>query len=567
MGQIARPGTPSGAEAPAASFSRGIKILSDYESPVEKTGSKRELPVVKANDLPHFCECDLGECRTDLLPVLYEISNMVTASGDLTHILRLLLRLMREHMRVVRGMVSLYIPESGKIFVHESFGLTDEEAARGVYYLGEGVTGKVVESGKAVVVPRISEEPMFLNRTGSRNSQADRKLSFLCVPIMRGTKVMGTISGERLYDNRRLLNLDVDILSILAATTAQAVELHLLENIQKVALEDENRRLRSALKAKFKPANIIGNSKPMLEVYSLIEKVTRSKTTVLILGESGVGKELVAGAIHYNSPNAGGPFIKFNCAALPESVIESELFGHERGSFTGAASQRRGRFEEADGGTVFLDEVGELSLPMQAKLLRVLQEKSFERVGGNATIQVDLRIIAATNRDLVSMVEEGTFREDLYYRLFVFPITIPPLRDRGNDIVALADHFVSHFSREMGIKVHRISTPALNMLSAYQWPGNVRELENVIERAMLLAEDGVIHGYNLPPSLQSPVVAEMSEGGGLETRLNAIEYEMIVEALKLHHGNMTEAANQLGLTRRILGLRMSKYKLDHKSFR
>jgi len=515
---------------------------------------------------PLVCEYGLGECRTDLLPLLYEMSSLATESSDLSHILRILLKLMQRHMKVVRGMVNLFEPEAGRIFIYESFGLTEEEAARGTYYLGEGITGKVVETGKPMVVPRISEEPAFLNRTGAR-SKADKDLSFLCVPIMRGKKVMGTISAERIYDNRRLLNLDVEILSILAATTAQAVELYLLENIQKAALEDENRRLRQALKAKFKPGNIIGNSKAMQEVYRLIEKVTRSKTTVLILGESGVGKELVASAIHFNSPNNKGPFIKFNCAALPESVIESELFGHERGSFTGASAMRRGRFEEADGGTIFLDEVGELSLPMQAKLLRVLQEKSFERVGGNLTIQVDIRILAATNRDLLAMVEEGKFREDLYYRLNVFPVTIPPLRDRGNDIVALADYFVGRFASEMSIDVHRISTPALNMLMTYHWPGNVRELENVIERAMLLAEDGVIHGYNLPPSLQTPVVAEVSAEGSLEARLNAIEYEMIVETLKLHQGNMTGAATQLGLTRRILGLRMAKYKLDHKNFR
>ncbi|THF54435.1 sigma 54-interacting transcriptional regulator, partial [Pseudothauera rhizosphaerae] len=298
----------------------------------------------------------------------------------------------------VRGMVSLYEPDSGRIFIHRSVGLTEEEAARGIYAPGEGIIGRVVETGQPIVVPRISEEPAFLNRTATQRD--DRRLSFLCVPIMRGKKVMGTISAERPYDNRQLLKLDAEILSILAAATAQAVELHLLEHVHNAALENENRRLRQALESRFKPSNIIGNSKAMQEVYRLIEKVTRSKTTVLILGESGVGKELVASAIHYNSPNASGPFVKFNCAALPESVIESELFGHERGSFTGAVNRRQGRFEEADGGTIFLDEVGELSLPMQAKLLRVLQEKSFERVGGNATIQVDLRILAATNRDL-----------------------------------------------------------------------------------------------------------------------------------------------------------------------
>ncbi|MBS1209715.1 MAG: hypothetical protein H6R19_2113 [Proteobacteria bacterium] len=518
-------------------------------------------------NVQRLCERNFGECRVDMLPLLSELNGLVTECGDLRGILTTLLRIMNRHMNVVRGMVNLFEPESGRIFVYESFGLTEEEAARGTYYLGEGITGRVVETGQAIVVPKISEEPAFLNRTMSRNSAADRDLSFLCVPINRGKKIMGTISAERLYDNPQLLGLDVEILSILAATTAQSIELFLLENIQKVALEDENRRLRLALQAKFKPTNIIGNSKPMQEVYRLIERVTRTKTTVLILGESGVGKELVASAIHYNGQQNKGPFIKFNCAALPESVIESELFGHERGAFTGAANLRRGRFEEADGGTIFLDEIGELSLPMQAKLLRVLQEKNFERVGGNVTIQVDIRILAATNRDLRKMVENGSFREDLYYRLNVFPITIPPLRERGNDIVALADYFVQHFSTEMGMSVNRISTPALNMLLGYQWPGNVRELENVIERAMLLVEDGVIHGYNLPPSLQVPDTNEASELGALDSRLSAIEYEMIVDALKLHHGNISDAAGQLGLTRRILRLRMLKHKLDYKDFR
>ncbi len=518
---------------------------------------------------PQFCECNLGECRTNLLPLLYEMSRIVTESGNLATTLQILLQLMRRHMKVVRGMVTLYNPDSGSIFIHESLGLTEEEAARGIYLLGEGITGKVVETGQTIVVPCISDEPEFLNRTGSREDLAVSKLSFLCVPITRGGKVMGAISAERIYDNSQLLKLDVEILSILAATTAQAVELYLLENVHKAELEAENLRLRQALEEKFKPDNIIGNSKPMREVYRLIEKVCRSRTTVLILGESGVGKERVAHAIHYNGPTRTGPFVIFNCAALPESVIESELFGHERGSFTGATNQRRGRFEEADGGTIFLDEVGELSLPMQAKLLRVLQEKTFERVGGNTPIKVNLRVLAATNRHLLSMVGEGEFREDLYYRLNVFPITIPPLRDRGNDIIALADYFVAKFARDMGIEVNRLSTPALNMLLCYHWPGNVRELENVIERAMLLAEEGVIHGYHLPPSLQTPVVSKVATGesGTLETRLNAIEYEMIVEALKLRRGNMTEAATDLGLTRRILGLRMAKYQLDHKAFR
>ena len=521
-------------------------------------------PIGKAFE-PHACDCDLGECRTNVLPFMNEMSRIAHGSEDLSETLGVLLETLKTHMNVVRAMVSLFEPGSGNIFIHQSFGLSEEEQAKGVYFLGEGITGRVVETGEPIIVPRIGDEPSFLDRTQSR-SPSDRRLSFLCVPIMRSKKVLGTISAERIYDNSRLLKLDVEVLSILATMTAQAVELYLVENVEKVALENENRRLRSVLKSRFKPSNIIGNSKPMQDVYKLIEKVTRTKTTVLILGQSGVGKELVASAIHFNSNVAKGPFVKFNCAALPESVIESELFGHEKGSFTGAIGARKGRFEEAHGGTIFLDEVGELSLAVQAKLLRVLQEKTFERVGGNAQIKVDIRILAATNRDLLTMVEKGTFREDLYYRLNVFPVTIPPLRERGNDVIALADYFVAQFSHELGVEVKRISTSAINMLLSYHWPGNVRELENVIERAIILSDDGVIHGYNLPPSLQMPILAEVECKGNLEARLNAVECEMIVEALKVHHGNTTEAAKMLGLTRRILGLRLNKYKLDHKGF-
>jgi Transcriptional regulator containing GAF, AAA-type ATPase, and DNA binding domains len=514
-----------------------------------------------------FTDCKTGECRVNVLPILFQISQVITESEDLPSSLAIILKVMQSRMRIVRGTVSLYDRETGKIFIHESFGITEEQKARGIYSPGEGITGKVVESGKAIIVPELRESPSFLNRTQARADGTDLNFSFFCVPIMHGKKVLGTISAERVYANRRLLKQDVELMATIASMIAPAVELYLLENIEKVRLENENRRLHNALKDRFKPGNIIGNSKPMQEVYELIHKVAATKATVLVLGESGVGKELVANAIHYNSATADGPFIKFNCAALPESIVESELFGHEKGSFTGAAAMRKGRFELADGGTIFLDEVGELSLSMQAKLLRVLQEKTFERVGGSRPVKVDLRIIAATNRNLPEMVEKGTFREDLYYRLNVFPITIPPLRERGSDVILLADHFVAHYAAEAGREAKRISTPALNMLMAYHWPGNVRELENVIERSVILSEDGVIHGYNLPPSLQTSVESGTAFGCGIEAKLAAVEYEMIVEALKTHMGNVTEAAKELGLTRRILGLRMEKYGIVYKTFR
>lgn len=514
-----------------------------------------------------FTDCKTGECRIKVLPTLYRIIRVIADSEDLADALKIILEVMQQRLRMVRGMVTLFDREAGQIFVHAGFGLSEEEKARGIYALGEGIIGAVVESGKALVTPRLRDSQIFLNRTGSRGAGDELDCSFLCVPILSGRKVLGTISAERLYEHSRLLRQDFEFLAIVASMIAPAVELYLLERIEQKNLQNENRRLHDALKQKFRPDNIIGNSKPMQDVYELIGKIAPAKTTVLILGESGVGKELVANAIHYNSPFGDGPFIKFNCAALPETIVESELFGHEKGSFTGATGLRKGRFELADAGTIFLDEVAELPLAVQAKLLRVLQEKTFERIGGSRSVKVDLRIIAATNRDLTAMVADGRFREDLYYRLNVFPITIPPLRERGSDVIALADFFVARFAKETGKDIKRISTPALNMLLSYHWPGNVRELENVIERSVILADDGVIHGYNLPPSLQTPVETGTTFGCGLQSKLDLVEYEMIVDALKTYKGNMTEAARELNLTRRVLGLRMLRYNLDYKTYR
>jgi len=500
-------------------------------------------------------------CRAEVLPLLYAMGDLITEGGDLQRITTVLLRIMEDHLGVSCAMLTLHHRRTGTIFIHESLGLTAEQEARGVYNLGEGITGKVVESGKAIIVPKIRDEPNYLGRTRDR-SEAGLEYSFLCIPIARDKTVLGTISVEKLYDSPEVLGKDVELLTFISSIMAQAVELYLLENEEKTHWESENRRLQEALKEKFQPSNIIGASPPMREVYSMIEKIAKTRITVLILGESGVGKELVASAIHYNSSCAEGPFVKFNCAALPESIIESEFFGHEKGAFTGADGQRKGRFEEADGGTIFLDEIGELSLQLQAKLLRVLQERIFERVGGNKSISVNIRVLAATNRDLRVMVAEGDFREDLYYRLNVLPITIPPLRERGSDIITLSDYFILKFAKDNGI-----STPALQMLLNYSWPGNVRELENVIERAVILCEEEAIHGYDLPPSLQDATLSATGERSGLESKIEAVEYEYIVEALKKTEGNMSDAARELGMTRRMLGLRMAKYRIEFKKFR
>ncbi len=531
-------------------------------------GNKRVF-TLSENETPGLAplsfSCRLGECRSELMPLLSEVSKVVSSGGSLSQTLKLVLELLQKHLQVIRAMITLYDASCDQIFIHESYGLSAEEVEKGVYAPGEGITGRVIETRQPIIVPNIADDPMFLNRTGSWNKARDSQLSFICVPIIRGVKVMGTLGIERVYNNEQLRYLDLEVLRVIAAIIAQAVELHLLERAHQRILRTQPALHHSGSNL-FDTGDIIGRSRPIMAVYRLLEKVSRARTTVLILGESGVGKERIASAIHHNSYCANGPFVKFNCASLPESVIESELFGHEKGAFTGAISRRAGRFEDADGGTIFLDEVGELSPSAQAKLLRVLQERSFERVGSNETLKVNVRILAATHRNLSEMVAQGAFREDLFYRLNVFPIDIPPLRERGSDILILADYFTNHFAGEQGVDVPTIATPALNLLLNYQWPGNVRELENVMERAVLLADEGMIHSYHLPINLQ-PMNTIVIQNEGLEARLARVEYDLIVEALTKYQGNVSRAADFLGMTRRALGLRLSRYQLNYKDYR
>jgi Nif-specific regulatory protein len=300
----------------------------------------------------------------------------------------------------------------------------------------------------------------------------------------------------------------------------------------------------------------------MREVYTRIAQVARSDTTVLVRGESGTGKELVATAVHYGSARSKRPLVKVNCAALSESLLESELFGHERGAFTGAVRARRGRIEEAEGGTLFLDEIGDFSLTAQVKLLRVLQEREFQKVGSDRTQKADVRVITATNRDLEAAVRDGRFREDLYYRINVFPVHLPPLRERRDDILLLADHFVTLYAARMNKQVTRISTPAISLLLSWQWPGNVRELENCIEHAVLLSSEGVIHSHHLPPTLQSPRLEAQPSAGTFKLRVEALERDLLSDALKRAEGNSAAAARELGLTPRILRYKLRQLGLD-----
>lgn len=326
-------------------------------------------------------------------------------------------------------------------------------------------------------------------------------------------------------------------------------------------------RLADAPTASRPSLRIIGRSKAMEAVYDQIGRVATSEATVLLRGESGVGKELVARAIHEHSARAAGPFVTVNCAALPRDLLESELFGHEKGAFTGAISRHLGRFEQARGGTLFLDELGDLPLSVQVTLLRVLQEREFRRVGGTETVQVDARVVAATHVDLETRIDEGAFRADLYYRLNVFPIRVPPLRERTADILLLADYFVEKYAHQSSKTVRRISTPAIDMLLAYHWPGNVRELANCIERAVLITDDEVIHSQHLPPTLQTGEASGTTQQRTLQAMMATVEREIIIEALKTARGNRAKAARALDITERIMGLRVRKYGIDVDRFK
>ena len=499
--------------------------------------------------------------------VLYEISKLIGSTLNCQEIFSDILSIFNTHLGMNRGTVTLLNPASGELEIRAAHGMTEKEVKRGRYLVGEGITGKVVETGEPVAVPQIEKEPLFLNRTRSRDNLKKGDISFICVPIKNGPNVLGALSVDRLFSEDIAFEEDVRLLSIIASMIAQGLKIQQMVQDEKKQLLSENITLKEKLKERYSLYNIVGTSNKMTEVFQMIERIANTDVTVLIRGESGTGKELVANAIHFNSSRALKPFLKLNCAVLPDTLIESELFGHEKGAFTGATEQRMGRFERADGGTLFLDEIGTLNFTAQAKLLRVLQEREFERIGGNRTFRVDVRIVAATSKDLERSIEEGTFREDLYYRLNVFPIFMPALRERKTDILLLADYFVEKFNQKHKKDVRRISTPAIDMLIQYHWPGNVRELENSIERAVLFCTDRVIHSYHLPPTLQTGERSGTIPSLSFEEVMQSYEKELIIDALKNSRGNMAEAARLLNTTERIVSYSVKKLQINPKSYR
>jgi Nif-specific regulatory protein len=499
------------------------------------------------------------------LSTFLEISQTLAAASNQKSALHQVLGVLERHHNVLRSTVAL-LNADGEIEVVASEGPPGGKP-HATFSLGEGITGRVVESGKPIVVPRVSREPMFLRRTSARPELAREEISYVCVPVLLNRKAIGALGADFRFKADRDFDRTVKFLGVVASLMAQAIRIQRVIDDERERLRQENTHLKLELRERYDFSNILGTSGPMRIVYEQVAQVARTDTTVLVRGESGTGKELIAQALHYNSLRAKRPFIKVSCGALPDSLIESELFGYEKGAFTGAHAAKRGRFELAEGGTLFLDEIGELNISTQIKLLRVLQAREYERLGGTKTIRANVRLIAATNKDIERAIADGVFRDDLYYRLNVFAIFIPPLRERKPDLLLLADHFLEKASLAHGKHIKRISTPAIDMLMAYHWPGNVRELENAIERAVVVCDGHVVHAHHLPPTLQTAASSGAAMSLSLKDAIAAYEKDLIQDALKTSRGNRAKAARLLSTTGRIMNYKVRQLDIDWRRFK
>lgn len=540
-------------------------ILSEQVNPVN---AFTEFALVKSQSP----QIDFSDESTGLFTLLAELSQILAGTDGFGNISNRALELLKQNFGVVRAAVLLCDNNySDEIQTVASFGWP----LRKRKYL----SGLQNSSRLSVIREVLKTGSEFISVTPHRTLTANGKLLssspppkdtilVLCFPMrLEQNPPLGAFSLEvSCSDPQSKQNL-LQLFRMVTLMLTQALTLNQLVEAATQRMLEDNSNLRAELSERYDFSHIIGNSGPMREVYEQIAQVACTNTTVLITGESGTGKELVAHALHINSPRASKPFIKVNCAALPEELIASELFGHERGAYTGAEKTKPGRFDLAEGGTLFLDEIGELKVNIQIQLLRVLQQREYERIGGIKTIKADVRIIVATNRDLEKEVAAGRFRADLYYRLNVFTISTPALRERPDDISALAEYFLKKHARAHRKAQLRLSTRALDYLKSYSWPGNVRELENVLERAVVVADGPLIQHYHLPPSLQTIEPVQSEKRGGLLEEVDTFERELILDALKNTRGKRTQAAKQLKISERLLTYKVKKYGIDCEMFR
>jgi len=522
------------------------------------------------------------------LITLYEVSKILGASLSLNKPLRQVLDVIASNLNMHRGMISLS-ESPGSLEPKASVGLSNEEMQRGTFKVGEGITGKIFKCGMPMVIPDIANEPLFLNKTGAYQHHKTKSIAFLGVPIKIGTECIGVLSFQfEKHENFKGFQSILRLLIMVARLIGQSVELYRKVSSERQELLQEKSRLKTSITEKHILNSIIGESKVMQAVFSDVKLAALGNNTILLRGESGTGKEVIARAIHLLSNRKDAPFIKVNCAALTESLVESELFGHEKGAFTGALNQRKGRFEQAQGGTLFLDEIGDISPAFQVKLLRVLQEREFERVGGNTTLKIDVRFVFATNRNLENDVRQGKFRADLYFRINVISIPLPPLRERREDIPLLTQNMLAKFNQENKVNI-KISADAQQVLMDCHWPGNVRELQNCVTRFCTLSHSNLIQANYLPcqsggclsstiweqQATQSTVVSNnlktaytTTNNVGAIAPYHAVAAEdartRIIHAMEKTGWVQAKAARSLNLTPRQMGYALKKYKIDIK---
>ncbi len=533
---------------------------------------------------------DRTDWHAQELLLMREVMKLVGQSLSPERLFREMLHLMSELLGLNRGRMVLAEPEPSAqglrtAAIRHAYGLTADEVRRGVYTWGEGITGRVLATGLPAIVQDVDAEPLFLFRAVARDHLPPDTVAFMALPITVNGATVGVLACHRIRSRQRHLNDDLAVLRVLATLAGQVLQLAHLVAEQTRQLQARNAALAQALDTHAARYGLIGRSPALLQALGELERVSQSQATVLLLGESGTGKELFARALHLASGRRDRPFIKVNCSAIPDTLFESELFGHERGAYTGAVAARAGWFEQAHGGTIFLDEVGELPLAMQAKLLRTLQEGTLVRLGSTRELRIDVRLVAATNRELLREVEAGRFRQDLFYRLNVVPIRLPSLRERREDIHPLALHFLSRANQAHQRNIH-LSPAAVERLVGHPWPGNVRELGNVVERLVLLADHPRIDASDLarylsegsapadgwPPGAPSPrahtgtEAATGTPGGSGAGAPLVREYlparshsaEVLSQALDQHQGNQSRAAQSLGLTLRQFAYRLQK---------
>lgn len=537
------------------------------------------------------------ETKNRIQQVLIEISKIVTSSLDLDDIFQRIMEIMEKSLKLEKGSLVLYEPQSGTLRLVAAVGLSNDEVERGTYKPGEGITGRVFDTGEPVFIPSVSTHPDFLNRVGYINyfKNDPETVSLLSTPVKSEDTIIGVLSVF-IYNKKEIdIQTYSDFLQVVATLISQGIKIHNLVEDAKKEISRENSFLKRELKEKYKFGALIGKSKLMEKLFEKVRLVSDSRASVLITGDSGTGKEMIASSIHYNSNRSDKPFIKINCAAIPEHLLESELFGHTKGAFTGAFAEKKGKFEIADGGTIFLDEIGEMDLNLQSKLLRVLQEKEIEAVGSLKTKKVDVRILAATNADLDTKISEKKFRSDLFYRLNVVNLVMPPLKDRKEDIPLLIMHFLDRYNKENSKSIKGLTRECHKLLLSYDWPGNVRELENMIERAVVLSRNTILdiedfsditdkidtsnstssrpemvsvmnesNGFVLDQSkFYSNTFLDSLEGRALDVIIGEVETRLIHYALKRFRYTKTRVAKFLGINRNTLDKRIRELNIEY----